>query len=64
MTDFDQIDRRYKSRVPGSPVTMTPLDMVRNVDAHSFITKEAVERIEQKIERLEQKVDQIVEGKF
>ena len=63
MTDFDQINRRYKSRVPGSKVTMTPLDMVRNVDAHSFITKEAVERIEQKIEQLEQKIDQLTEGK-
>lgn len=56
MTDFDQINRRYKSRVPGSKVTMTPLDMVRNVDAHAFL-------ILQKIERLEQKIDQLTEGK-
>ena len=56
MTDFDQIDRRYKSRVPGSKVTMTPLDMVRNVDAHAYL-------ILQKIERLEQKIDQLTEGK-
>lgn len=56
MTDFDQINRRYKSRVPGSKVTMTPLDMVRNVDAHAFL-------ILQKIEQLEQKIDQLTEGK-
>lgn len=56
MTDFDQINRRYKSRVPGSKVTMTPLDMVRNTDAHAYL-------ILQKIERLEQKIDQLTEGK-
>ena len=52
MTDFDQINRRYKSRVPGSKVTMTPLDMLRNTDAHAFIAKETVERIEQKLDAL------------
>ena len=52
MTDFDQINRRYKSRVPGSKVTMTPLDMLRNTDAHAFIAKETVERIEQKLDVL------------
>lgn len=56
MTDFDQIDRRYKSRVPGSRVTMTPRDALYNTDAHAYL-------ILQKIERLEQKIDQLTEGK-
>ena len=52
MTDFDQINRRYGSRVPGSKVTMTPLDMVRNIDAHSYLTKETATRLEAKLDRL------------
>lgn len=66
MTDFDQIDRRYKSRVPGSKVTMTPLDMVRNVDAHAFIAKENTERLEKRIARMETQLQAIankLEGK-
>lgn len=66
MTDFDQIDRRYKSRVPGSKVTMTPLDMVRNVDAHAFIAKENTERLEKRIARMEAQLQAIankLEGK-
>lgn len=56
MTDFDQINRRYKSRVPGSRVTMTPRDALYNTDAHAYL-------ILQKIEQLEQKIDQLTEGK-
>lgn len=52
MTDFDRITRRYTSRVPGSKVTMRPIDALLNADAHAFITKEAVERIEQKLDAL------------
>lgn len=66
MTDFDQINRRYKSRVPGSKVTMTPLDMVRNVDAHAFIAKENTERLEKRVARMEAQLQNIankLEGK-
>lgn len=52
MTDFDHIDRRYKSRVPGSRVTMTPRDALYNTDAHAFL-------ILQKLTELEQKIDNI-----
>lgn len=57
MTDFDQINRRYGSRVPGSKVTMTPLDMVRNIDAHAFITKETAARIENKLDAVLKKLE-------
>lgn len=57
MTDFDQINRRYGSRVPGSKVTMTPLDMVRNIDAHAFITKETATRIENKLDAVLKKLE-------
>lgn len=66
MTDFDQINRRYKSRVPGSKVTMTPLDMVRNIDAHAFIAKENTERLEKRVARMEAQLQAIankLEGK-
>ncbi|MGJ4070630.1 N-acetylmuramoyl-L-alanine amidase [Corynebacterium macclintockiae] len=52
MTDFDRITRRYTSRVPGSKVTMRPIDALLNADAHAFITKETVKRIEQKLDAL------------
>ncbi|WP_115597264.1 peptidoglycan DD-metalloendopeptidase family protein [Corynebacterium jeikeium] len=52
MTDFDQINRRYKSRVPGSKVTMTPRDALYNTDAHAYL-------ILQKLNQLEQKIDNI-----
>ncbi|MGJ4127578.1 N-acetylmuramoyl-L-alanine amidase [Corynebacterium macclintockiae] len=52
MTDFDQINRRYKSRVPGSKVTMTPRDALYNADAHAYL-------ILQKLTELEQKIDNI-----
>ena len=57
MTDFDQISRRYGSRVPGSKVTMTPLDMVRNIDAHAFITKETAARLEKKLDAVLSKLE-------
>ena len=52
MTDFDQIARRYPSRVPGSKVAMTPRDALYNTDAHAYL-------ILQKLTELEQKIDNI-----
>lgn len=57
MTDFDQINRRYGSRVPGSKVSMTPLDMVRNIDAHAFLAKETATRIEAKLDAVLKKLE-------
>ncbi|HGL9148735.1 TPA: peptidoglycan DD-metalloendopeptidase family protein [Neisseria gonorrhoeae] len=56
MTDFDQINRRYKSRVPGSRVTMTPRDALYNTDAHAYL-------ILQKLEQMQEQLDRIAEGK-
>lgn len=56
MTDFDQIDRRYKSRVPGSRVTMTPRDALYNTDAHAYL-------ILQKLEQMQEQLDRLTEGK-
>lgn len=57
MADFDEIGRRYGSRVPGSRVQMRPLDALLNIDAHAFITKEAAERIERKLDILINKLE-------
>lgn len=56
MTDFDQINRRYKSRVPGSRVTMTPRDALYNTDAHAYL-------ILQKLEKMQAQLDRLTEGK-
>lgn len=56
MTDFDQINRRYKSRVPGSQVTMTPRDALYNTDAHAYL-------ILQKLEKMQAQLDRLTEGK-
>ena len=56
MTDFDQINRRYKSRVPGSKVTMTPRDALYNTDAHAYL-------ILQKLEKMQAQLDRLTEGK-
>ena len=56
MTDFDQINRRYKSRVPGSKVTMTPRDALYNADAHAYL-------ILQKLEKMQEQLDRLTEGK-
>lgn len=61
MTDFDEIGRRYGSRVPGSRVQMRPLDALLNIDAHAFITKETAERIETKLDTLIQKLDTLIQ---
>lgn len=45
MQRFDQITDRYKSRVEGSEVTMTPLDAILNADAHSFVARATVVQI-------------------
>lgn len=57
MTDFDQINRRFKSRVPGSNVQMRPLDALLNVDAHAFITKLTAERMEKKMDAILAKLE-------
>lgn len=56
MTDFDHIDRRYESRVPGSRVTMTPRDALYNTDAHAYL-------ILQKLEKMQAQLDRLTEGK-
>ncbi|MGJ4169985.1 GH25 family lysozyme [Corynebacterium macclintockiae] len=62
MTDFDRISRRYDSRVPGSRVTMTPLDMVRNIDAHAFITKEKVGELDKRLTSIENTLQTIAKN--
>lgn len=57
MADFDEIRRRYGSRVPGSKVQMRPLDALLNIDAHAFITKETAARIESKLDMLINKLE-------
>lgn len=42
---FDEITRKYKSRVDGSTVTMRPIDALLNVDAHSFVSRANSEKI-------------------
>lgn len=47
MTDFDQIPRRYQSRVPGSEVTMRPIDALLNVDSHAWQSLQLLKKIEE-----------------
>ena len=42
---FDEISRRYKSRVDGSTVTMRPIDALLNIDAHSFVSRANTEKM-------------------
>lgn len=43
---FDEIKRRYRSRVTGSDVTMRPIDALLNADAHAFVARATAESIE------------------
>ena len=49
---FDKIRTRYRSRVAGSKVTMTPLDALLNADAHAFVARANTEKILQEIREL------------
>lgn len=60
---FDQIERRYKSRVPwDNNIQMRPVDALLNADANSFVARANTERIlraladfDQRLARLEAK---------
>lgn len=52
MTAFHQITERFKSRVPGSSVTMRPIDALLNIDRHSWETRQRVADIEAKLDKL------------
>src|SRR5699024_2848499 len=43
---FDEIKRRYTSRVAGSKTTMRPIDALLNADAHAFYARSTTDRIE------------------
>ena len=53
MTDFDKINREYKSRVKDSTVMMTPLSMLRNVDAHTWIILQTQAKQQEQLNRIE-----------
>ena len=53
---FDQIKRKYTSRVAGSKVTMRPIDALMNTDAHSFVARANTEKILKRLDELEKKV--------
>lgn len=42
---FDEITRRFKSRVTGSKTTMRPIDALLNADAHAFVSRANSEKI-------------------
>lgn len=46
---FDEVQRRYKSRVDGSEVMMRPLDALLNADAHSFVSRANTEAIKKEL---------------
>lgn len=52
MTAFHQITERFKSRVPGSSVTMRPIDALLNIDRHAWETRQRVADIEKKLDKL------------
>lgn len=53
MTDFDKITREYQSRVKDSKVMMTPLSMLRNVDAHTWIILQTQAKQQEQMDRIE-----------
>lgn len=59
MTDFDQITRRYRSRVEGSDVQMTPIDALLNADANAWNNGLALERIERRLDDMDQKINNL-----
>lgn len=56
---FDQIKRKYRSRVAGSKVTMTPRDALFNADAHSFVARANTEKIVKQLEALSRRLDSL-----
>lgn len=54
-TLFDKIKTKYRSRVPGSNVSMTPLDALLNTDAHAFVARANTEKILERLDALEKK---------
>ncbi|WP_255567455.1 peptidoglycan recognition protein family protein [Corynebacterium sp. TAE3-ERU16] len=51
---FDSIGTRYTSRVPGSTVTMRPIDALLNADAHSFVARANTEALLKRVAEQEQ----------
>lgn len=62
MTDFDHIQNRYQSRVPGSDVQMTPLDMLLNVDSHAWQSLHVIKRLEEQQAQIIDRLNRL-EGK-
>lgn len=62
MTDFDHIQTRYQSRVPGSDVQMTPLDMLLNTDSHAWQSLQVLKRLEEQQAQIIDRLNRL-EGK-
>lgn len=62
MTDFDHIQNRYQSRVPGSDVQMTPLDMLLNVDSHAWQSLQLLKKLEEQQAQIIDRLNRL-EGK-
>lgn len=59
MTAFTDIETRFGSRVPGSTVTMRPIDALLNADAHSFVARANSEALLKRMDQLEAKLDKL-----
>lgn len=58
---FDEIQRRYKSRVAGSDVQMRPIDALLNTDAHSFVARANTEALKEELAEQRQLLNRIAE---
>lgn len=58
---FDEIKRRYRSRVAGSKTTMRPIDAILNADAHAFYARSTTDRIEKEQKEQRQMLDRLIE---
>lgn len=56
---FDQITRKFKSRVAGSNVTMRPIDALLNADAHAFVSRANSEIILKRLDEIDKKLKEI-----
>lgn len=61
--DFDRLDRRYRSRVPGSTVDMTPLDALLNADSHAYQTLQVVLSMSSLLKSLNERVEKLEQQK-
>lgn len=62
MTAFHEINKRFKSRVPGSNVEMRPIDALMNIDRHTWETRQEVRELSNAIRKISERLDSI-EGK-